>query len=197
VLDDLNMRLNQRNDLLTTGQGLPADQYTSLVNSLSGTQAPPAPPTPPEVPTATPSTGAPPQYSSGTPSTGAPTVNTSGGEMARYPGGYSGSTGAETGSENAQSQVPPYPAGNYTGGTSTTDLTGTTPDYGVNTASSPSSVPSNQAGTQSDIPGGDALDSSSDATGMQDMPDATDITDITDITDTTDMPGTPSDKPQQ
>ncbi len=61
VLDELNLRLNQRGDLLTTGRGLPTDQYNSLVNSLgssgsggSGMPAgapPPMAPPPPSTPT--------------------------------------------------------------------------------------------------------------------------------------------------
>ena len=80
-------------------------------------------------------------------------------------------------------QVPPYPSGSYSGsgsdagGSDTTDLRGTAPGYGVNTASSPSQGPSDQgSGVVGDMPTGGAIDSTSDAT---------------------DLPETPSDKPQQ
>lgn len=191
VLDDLNLRLNQRGDLLTTGRGLPTDQYNSLVNSLGSSgsggsgmpagapppMAPPPPPPPPPYTAA--STGAPPQYASGTPNMGAPTVNTSGGEMARYPGGYS--SGTDAGSMATPTPMPSYPSGSYTAdasGTNTSDLTGSAPDYGINTASSPSSSPTAQSDasvSQGDVPSGGALDSSTDATSL---------------------PETPSDKPQ-
>jgi hypothetical protein len=69
-------------------------------------------------------------------------------------------------------------AGTDSSGTSTTDLGGTAPGYGVNTASSPSAEAGDQgsSGTMGDIPAGGAVDSSSDAT---------------------DLPETPSDRPQQ
>jgi hypothetical protein len=186
VLDELNLRLNQRSDLLTTGRGLPTDQYNSLVNSLgsgggtgmpAGAPPPMAPPPPPPSAPPAPYTGAPPQYASGTPNMGAPTVNTSAGEMARYPGGYSG--GTDQGNMATPPPTPAYPSGSYTGGTSgtsgtgTSDLTGGTPDYGINTASSPSSSPTAQsgaAGIESDTPSSGAIDSSTDATSLPESP---------------------------
>jgi len=185
VLDDLNLRLNQRTDLLTTGRGLPTDQYNSLVNSLgsgggsgmpAGAPPPMAPPPPPPSPPPAPYTGAPPQYASGAPNMGAPTVNTSGGEMARYPGGYSG--GTDQGSMATPPPMPAYPSGSYSSGTSgagtgTGDLTGGTPDYGINTASSPSSSPTAQssaADIESDTPSSSATDSSTDATNLPESP---------------------------
>jgi hypothetical protein len=175
VLDDLNLRLNQRGDLLTTGRGLPPNDYNSLVNSLGGpgatgaanATAMPPPSAAGMASSAAPATSAPPQYASGTPSTGAPTVNTSGNEMARYPGGIdAGNTTPET---------PRYPSGGDAGvdtsGASTTDLTGGATDYGIKTASSPSPLPTDQG---SDIAGGlstgGAMDSGKDATNLPNTP---------------------------
>jgi hypothetical protein len=70
--------------------------------------------------------------------------------------------------------MPSYPSGSYTGGgTGTTDLTGGTPDYGINTASSPSSSPVAQSGAgdiEGDLPLAGAIDSSTDATNLPDTP---------------------------
>jgi hypothetical protein len=191
VLDDLNLRLNQRGDLLTTGRGLPTDQYNSLVNSLSTAGATPAAPTAPPPTAAAPSTGAPPQYSAGTPSTGAPTVNTSGeqaqgGDMARYPGSsYSSGTSTGAGADITQPEIPRYPTtGEMDSGTSTTDLSGGgTSDYGIKTASSPSAGPTSWGGdVAGDVPptgtgygtgsNAGAMDSSGAGDASTDLPDA-------------------------
>jgi hypothetical protein len=202
VLDDLNTRLNQRGDLLTTGRGLPTDQYNSLVNSLSGSEGaigiapvipPVIPPASPPSPTPAPYTGAAPQYTSGTPSTGAPTVNTSGeqpqpqgGDMARYPGSSYSSSGVGTDTGSAQPEMPRYPTtgdmDSGSGGTSTTDLSGGgTSDYGIKTASSPATGPTNRGGdvagdlppTGADMSGGSgAMDSSGAGDASTDLSDA-------------------------
>ncbi|MFL5733204.1 MAG: hypothetical protein ACJ78Q_08390, partial [Chloroflexia bacterium] len=196
VLDDLNLRLNQRGDLLTSGRGLPADQYNSLVNSMSAPASTPsatpdmtgapatagmagaATATPP--PTAAPSTAAPPQYASGTPSTGAPTVNTSGGESARYSGAYPDYPGGMS-TGNTTQGVPPYPTGGETAtgasGTATTDLRGDASDYGINSASSPIAGSNNpgsdvagDAALSDTAAGSSAIDSSD--IGAPNLPDA-------------------------
>ena len=195
VLDDLNLRLNQRGDLLTTGRGLPTDQYNSLVNSLSGSEgaigiAPVTPPASPPPPTPAPYAGAAPQYTSGTTSTGAPTVNTSGeqpqgGDMARYSGSNYSSSGAGTDTGGTQPEMPRYPTtsdiDSGSGGTSTTDLTGGgTSDYGIKTASSPSTGPTNRGGdvagdlppTGADMSGSGAMDSSGAGDASTDLSDA-------------------------
>lgn len=112
VIDDLHTRLDQRADLLTSGNRLPASDYNSLLNtiqqpggthgatgatSMPGTNATPVPP---EVP----SHGA--ASASSTGSTGAPTVNMSNmgamsaagaaGSMARVEGSMSSSGAANT-----------------------------------------------------------------------------------------------------
>lgn len=116
VINDLHARLDQRADLLTSGNRLPASDYNSLLNSIQqpaggyaasgATGAPSMPginsaPVPPEVP----SHGA--ASASGTGSTGAPTVNMSNmgamsaagtaGSMARVEGSMSSSGAANTG----------------------------------------------------------------------------------------------------
>jgi hypothetical protein len=97
LLDELNERLNQRADLITTGQGLPESQYGDLVNSLNRPQG-----------SAYTGTG------TSSPSTGSYTGQQSG-EAARYPGGTSTSQPAET---------PRYPATGSSAGAPTT-YTGT------------------------------------------------------------------------
>jgi len=196
VLDDLNLRLNQRSDLLTTGRGLPQSEYTSLVDSMSGptgaansAAAAATSPSTSAPPTGAPSMGTPPQYATGTPttstgtSTGAPTVDTSGqGEMARYPGGSNMGAGAGTAMPGG-SDIPPYPTGGMdTGagtstGSDTTDLrdSASGQDYGINTASSPTTGPTGQGSDiAGDLPTGGVMDSSSsmDANDATDMPDA-------------------------
>jgi len=185
VLDDLNLRLNQRGDLLTTGRGLPEDQYNSLVNSVSAPASPPpAAPSAPDTGTMTPpqtasaSTAAPPQYSSGT-----PTVNTSG-ESARYSGAYPDYPGGmNTG--NTTQGVPPYPTGGDLGatGTATTDLSGNASDYGINSASSPVA---GSTGSSSDVVGDAALNDTGAGSGTMDSSDL----------GATDLPDAPADKPQ-
>jgi hypothetical protein len=190
VLDDLNLRLNQRGDLLTTGRGLPTDQYNSLVNSLSGpagaTSAAGTASTTTPPPMAAPSTGAAPQYTSGTPSTGAPTVNTSGGEPARYGGGYPDYPGGVI-TGGSTPEVPRYPSSGDTGagtsGTSTTDLTGGASDYGIKSASSPVAGPTDHS---SDVAGDLPLSDSAISGGALDSSD----------TGAADLPDAPSDKPQ-
>lgn len=60
MIDDLNLRFNQRNDLLTSGSPLPAAQYQSLVNDLQQpTATGPMPPAQP-MPYSQPATYAPP-----------------------------------------------------------------------------------------------------------------------------------------
>ncbi|MEO8288877.1 MAG: hypothetical protein ABI670_20880 [Chloroflexota bacterium] len=186
TLDELNLRLNQRGDLLTTGRGLPPAEYTSLVDGLSGltgaanaaaggsTSAPTTTP-----PTAAPGTGAPPQYSTGTPYPGgAPTVSTAtepgaptGGETARY-----------SGPTTQSPELPPYPTTGAETGTATTDLRGTTPqqgaDTGIMTGSSPAAGP---------------LDHGSDIAGDLPMAEATE--DSTGLGTET-LPVTDLDKPQ-
>lgn len=109
VVDDLNLRLNQRQDFISTGQGLPQDQYNSMLTSLNPAPAYPAAPSNPMPPTSTPEqpggaaqSSAPYPYvapsggmgSEVTPSTGAPTMptgsmpsGTEGGQMARVQSG--------------------------------------------------------------------------------------------------------------
>lgn len=91
-VDELNLRLNQRQDFLSTGRGLPQDEYNSMVNTLNQANAyPSATPAPPPATQAAPA-GAPtsdmpqssapytapppPTGTSVSPSSGAPTMPT-------------------------------------------------------------------------------------------------------------------------
>lgn len=167
VLDELNLRLNQRGDLLSTGRGLEPAEYNSLMSGLSGltgaaNAAAGAAATPPPPP-AQAGTGAPPQYASGIPygGTGAPTVNTSGGEMARYPGSPDAGAGAGTPMPMPMPEVPRYPTGDAPdAGAATTDLRGEAPDYNIKSGSSPATGPTNHGGDiAGDTPMGGAIGS--------------------------------------
>lgn len=106
LADELNLRLNQRQDFISTGRGLAQDEYNSMMGGLNQGMAPQAPPamqaaTPPPT-TDMQQAGAPymapppPMGTAGTPSTGAPTMPTGGdrpydpnnptGQMARVQG---------------------------------------------------------------------------------------------------------------
>ncbi len=112
LVDDLNNRLNQRQDFISTGQGLPKDQYDAMLTQINQASTPtpppmPAAPTQPEVPSTAgspymaPST---PGSVAGTPSTGAPTMpmgqpphapgTDTSGQMARVQGSGTTDTGA-------------------------------------------------------------------------------------------------------
>jgi hypothetical protein len=106
ILDDLNNRLNQRSDLLTTGRGVPSEEYNRLVDQLNQATAGAPPPTgvgaapytappPPEVPRG----GAPTMpMGSGPGMSQSTSMGTSGGgEMARYPGGSASTAGVGQG----------------------------------------------------------------------------------------------------
>jgi hypothetical protein len=86
TLDDLNRRLDQRHDLLSTGRGVPQEEYNRLMSQLNQATAgaPPQYGAQPSQPQA----GAQPQY--GSAYTGSPTVSTgqygTTGEQARYSG---------------------------------------------------------------------------------------------------------------
>lgn len=54
LADDLNTRLNQRQDFISTGRGLDQNDYNNMVNSLNQQAAPPAPPAAPPAPPAAP-----------------------------------------------------------------------------------------------------------------------------------------------
>lgn len=121
IVDNLNLRLSQRGDLLTTGRGLPQDQYSALVSSITST--PSAPSTPETATSAGAAAGAPTvSTSTGTPANAGTGMGSesSSGEMARYSGGSTG-TGAPT------TPVPPYPtyASSAPTGTSETGTGGT------------------------------------------------------------------------
>ncbi len=110
-VDELNLRLNQRQDFISTGRGLPQDEYNSMMSDLNQSMAPPPPPMAP--PSAeTPSTGAPymappaPPSTIGTSPTGTPTMPMppqTGGDMARVQGTGAGDmSGGATGMGTAQ-----------------------------------------------------------------------------------------------
>ncbi|HUP28197.1 MAG TPA: hypothetical protein VM409_07165 [Chloroflexia bacterium] len=86
MLDDLNNRLNQRADFLTSGKRLPANDYQSLVTDMSQSANQPASPGPmsagynPSTPGSTIGLG-------GTAMSGSNTGAGGSGEMARYPAG--------------------------------------------------------------------------------------------------------------
>ncbi|HST05411.1 MAG TPA: hypothetical protein VLQ48_11830 [Chloroflexia bacterium] len=124
LVDDLNNRLNQRQDFISTGRGLPQDQYDAMLAQINqvGTPPPATPTSTPEVPstasapyTAPPTPGA----MAGTPSTGAgaptmpmgtaPTTDT-GGQAARVQGtDYGTSPGSTTGYTGANDAAEPLP----------------------------------------------------------------------------------------
>ena len=93
LADELNLRLNQRQDFISTGRGMPQDEYNSMMSGLNQGMTPPAPQqtgggmssggSAYMAPSAPPST-------MGAPSTGAPTMPTGttppGGDMARVQG---------------------------------------------------------------------------------------------------------------
>ena len=141
TLDELNRRLDQRHDLLSTGRGVPADEYNRLVSQLSQATAG-APSEYATQPGASTQGTAPEQPQYGSAYTGAPTVPTgqygTAGEQARYPGGET--TGGESarypGGDVGTTETPRYGATGAAGG-STVDLSGT----GIETASSPAAAP--------------------------------------------------------
>jgi hypothetical protein len=132
TLDELNRRLDQRHDLLSTGRGVPQDEYNRLLSQLNQATAG-APPEYSSQPGAGAAPTAEPQY--GSAYTGAPTVPTgqygTAGDMARYPGGET--TGGEMarypGGEEGAPETPRYGAAGAAGsapgaGGSTVDLSG-------------------------------------------------------------------------
>ena len=111
-VDDLNNRLNQRQDFISTGQGLPKDQYDAMLTQINQASAPTPPPMPaaPMQPEAPSNAGSPymapgaPSSVAGTSSTGAPTMpmgqspqapsTDASGQMARVQGSGTTDTGA-------------------------------------------------------------------------------------------------------
>ena len=130
TLDELNRRLDERHDLLSTGRGVPPEEYNQLVSQLNQATAG----APPEYASQQPESGTGTQ-SGGSAYTGAPTVPTgqygTAGEQARYPGGET--TGGESarypGGEVGTPETPRYGAASAAGsapgaGGSTRDLSG-------------------------------------------------------------------------
>ncbi|MGA7733689.1 MAG: hypothetical protein WCD37_20695 [Chloroflexia bacterium] len=112
LADDLNLRLNQRQDFISTGRGLPQDEYNSMMSGLNQGMAPPPAAQPGPTTYMPPQTGEtsqagsaymappPPQSTTGAPYGGAPTMPTGttpppmGGDMARVQGGAGDMSGA-------------------------------------------------------------------------------------------------------
>jgi hypothetical protein len=112
LADELNLRLNQRQDFISTGRGLPQDEYNSMMSGLNQGTAPPPGVQPGPTTYMPPQTGEtsqagsaymappPPQSTTGAPYGGAPTMPTGttpppmGGDMARVQGGTGDMSGA-------------------------------------------------------------------------------------------------------
>jgi hypothetical protein len=126
LADELNLRLNQRQDFISTGRGLPQDEYNSMMSGLNQAMAPP--PAPPSQPTTfmppqgseTPQPGSPYMAPPPPPSTtgapygygGAPTMPTGdappqGGDAARVQGGGGGSADMSSAMDMGSAQERP------------------------------------------------------------------------------------------
>lgn len=143
LVDDLNNRLNQRQDFISTGRGLPQDQYNAMLAQINQAGAPTAAPLQPEVPlTANSPYMAPPTPGSmaGTPSTGAPTIPT--GTPPPMPQSQGQTAGSGTSGQTARVQ-----------GTDTSDSGNSIPETPrTSPPDTYSADPTNQMGVIGDIP---------------------------------------------